>query len=156
GCEVTYDLQAINVLRGLLRERETQIEAYYRDFRERHGARPRAAETFHDGFDPRSVRTRYGSWLQFVGDMGELTGDAREVRGEASGFLRALETTPMTRSFKMVMLRALLGRNALPGSVGIDALVAEFRRQATRSPVLLAEVGEEAGDERRLRVYLER
>jgi len=156
GCEITYDLQVIDVLRGLLRGRETQIEAYYRDFRERHGVRPRAAEAFHDGFDPRSVRTHYGSWLQFVGDMGDLAAGERTLLGEVGGFLRVLETTPMTRSFKMVTLRALLGRNALPGSVGIDALVTEFRRQATRSPVLLAEVGEDAGDERRLRSYLER
>src|SRR5262245_11024632 len=55
GCAVTYDLEAVDLLKGLLRlgRPDQRVEAYYRDFKERHGERPRAAEALHDGHDPR-------------------------------------------------------------------------------------------------------
>jgi hypothetical protein len=74
----------------------------------------------HDGYDPRTVRQRYGSWFGFVGAMGDLSGAQQRVLREAGGFLGAVEKADMTRSFKMVVLRALLGRDALPGGLTLD------------------------------------
>ena len=39
----------------------------------------------------------------------------------------------MTRSYKMLCLRALLNHDALPGSLGLAALTAEFARVAARN-----------------------
>ena len=50
------------------------------------------------------------------------------VRGEqeavesAGDFLDVLETTPMTKSFKMLTLTAMLNQDALPGRIGIGEL----------------------------------
>ncbi|MDP4992296.1 MAG: helicase-related protein, partial [Marivita lacus] len=46
GCEVTYDLQALDILRSLIRQPRDgeELAAFYRDFRERHGTRPTASE----------------------------------------------------------------------------------------------------------------
>ncbi len=56
GCEVTYELEALDLLLRLLRStgKGDALEAFYEDFRQRHGARPTALEVFHAGFDPRS------------------------------------------------------------------------------------------------------
>jgi hypothetical protein len=62
----------------------------------------------------------------------------------------------MTRSFKMVVLRALLGRDALPGGLTLDELTAEFARVARRAAALRADVGEDLDDQVRLRKYLEK
>jgi superfamily II DNA or RNA helicase/diadenosine tetraphosphate (Ap4A) HIT family hydrolase len=158
GCAVTYDLKAIDILKGLLRlgRREEMVEAYYQDFKERYGERPRAAEALHDGYDPRSVRPRYGSWLGFVQAMGDLGEGQRRLLREAGDFLTAVEKTDMTRSFKMVVLRALLNRDALPGAVGLDALTEEFARVARPSAALRKDVAENVDDLARLRRYLER
>lgn len=158
GCEVTYDLEAIDILRGLLRlaRREEMVEAYYRDFKERNGVRPRAVEALHDGYDPRTLRPRYGSWPGFVDAMGDLADGQRRALREAGDFLLAVEQTDMTKSFKMVVLRALLDRDALPGSIGLDDLTAEFARVAGRSAALRADVGESLDDLPRLRKYLTR
>ncbi len=45
-CSVTYDLEAIDILRSLLRPVPAgdQLRVYYEDFWERNGARPLAAE----------------------------------------------------------------------------------------------------------------
>lgn len=158
GCEVTYDLEAIDILKSLLRlaRREEMVEAYYRDFKERNGVRPRAVEALHDGYDPRTLRPRYGSWLGFVDAMGDLADGQRRALREAGDFLLAVEKTEMTRSFKMVVLRALLDRGALPGGISLNDLTAEFARVARRSAALRGDVAESLDDLPRLRKYLEK
>jgi hypothetical protein len=133
-----------------------RLEAFYKEFKDRHGIRPRAAQALHEGHDPRAVRARHGSWLEFVGEMGDLSEGQRELLQERGDFLRTLEVTPMAKSFKMLTVQAMLNRKALPGSVGIEELAAEFRRLAAGSKVLLAEVGEDVDDAGRLCRYLER
>src|SRR5262249_32260868 len=83
GCDVTYDLRAIEILRALLpRTTPDVLRAWYEDFRERHGMRPRAVEAFHEGYTPRALRRSYGSWLRFVGQMGDLSdSETSLVRG---------------------------------------------------------------------------
>lgn len=128
GCEVTYDLETINMLRELLRLRagDDLVKAYYTDFRERYGQRPTATEAFHDGYNPRSLRPTYGSWLRFVRMMGDFTPVQEAAFSSTHEFLDSLETTPMTKSFKMLTLLALLNEDALPGEMSIDDLVRAF------------------------------
>jgi superfamily II DNA or RNA helicase len=143
GCEVTYDLEAINILRGLLRIRggDDLVKAYYTDFRERYGQRPTATEAFHDGYTPRSLRPTYGSWLRFVRMMGDFTPEQEAAFSSTHDFLDSLETTPMTKSFKMLTLLALLNEDAVPGEMPIDNLVKSFARVVGRSPKWRNEVG---------------
>ena len=157
GCEVTYDLQTVEILRSLLRQPSglDALEAHYVDFRERHGARPTASEIFHDGFNPRSLRKSHGSWLNFVKAMGDIPSVGVEALARSSGFLTALETTPMTKSFKMLTLLAMLNEDAFPGSIPIERLAESFARIARRSALLLKDVGPALGDQRDLVRLLE-
>lgn len=78
GCSVTYDLRVVEILRDLLRPKSgmEDLEAQYRDFRLRHGRRPRAAEVAGMGFDP--ARNGHGGWFDFVRDMDDPV-DARAL-----------------------------------------------------------------------------
>ena len=140
GCEVTYDLKAIDILQSLLRlgSGDAAIRFFYEDFRERYGARPTASEMHHEGYRPRSVRQGYGSWLRFVDEMGDLNERSKRlVRDEPSAsFLKVLETTPMTRSYKFLVLEAMLQANCFPGEIRIDILRDGIRRLARRSAIL--------------------
>ncbi|WP_246039947.1 DUF3427 domain-containing protein [Sulfitobacter sabulilitoris] len=71
GCEITYELEVIDILRNLLRPKEgsVELEAFYIDFRDRNGIRPTAVEVFRNGFDPRD--SGHGGWFDFVRDMGD-------------------------------------------------------------------------------------
>ena len=156
GCSVTYDLEALNILRALLPSAPAPdaLREYYEDFRERRGQRPTASETFHDGYLPRAARQTYGSWLRLVQAMGDLDTHHQAALETAGVFLIAVETTRMTRSFKMLVLQAMLNTDTLPGpGIPIDALVSEFARLAGRSTKLRADVGvplDDAGELRRL------
>ena len=158
GCSVTYDLEALNILRALLPPRPATdaLREYYEDFRERHGQRPTATEAFHDGYLPRSARQTYGSWLGLVRAMGDLGTPQQAALETASTLLTGLENTPMNRSFKMLVLQAMLNTDTLPGpGIPIDALVSEFARLAGRSTKLRADVGVSLDDAGRLRRLLE-
>ena len=143
GCEITYELEAVRIIESLFRvpQAPDAIRAFYEDFRERHGQRPRAVELLHEGYNPRSLRKSHGSWHRFVRSMDDLTEDERAVLDQHANFLEALEITPMTKSYKMLVLQSLLNRDQLPGEIDIDSLTDEFSRLAHRSQILRQDVG---------------
>ena len=134
GCEVTYELQALSLLQRLLQstDRGDALEAFYLDFRERNGVRPTALETFHAGFDPRV--TGHGGWFGFVSHMGDFSDQEGGVFGRHEEFFRALSTTQMSKSYKMIVLKAMIAAGSLPGAIALDVLVARFTAIAARNP----------------------
>ncbi len=139
GCEVTYDLQAIRLLRNLLRPSAGQdnLRFYYQEFRQRQGVRPRAAEAWHAGYNPRAAGSRHGSWLGLVRAMGDL--DSLPA-GRAGDFLRALETLPLQESGPLVLLGAMLGRGAVPGRLRLEELPEAMARVTRKSARLQADL----------------
>ena len=117
GCDVTYELgddRHLPVAAADSRADEA-ILAFYEDFHQRHGVRPTAVELYHSGYNPGSLRRAHGSWMQFLQTMGDLTAGERSVVESVGDFLDVVETTPMTKSFKMLTLLAMLNRDAFPG-----------------------------------------
>lgn len=157
GCEVTYDLDAIDILRSLLPPASDadQIEAFYLDFRQRQGTRPTATECYHEGYNPRVVRRTHDSWLQFVGQMGDLSDNDRLVMQQLGTFLQNLEVTPLTRSYKLLTLLSMLAADRFPGRIGIDELVDGFARQLSRIPALRADTNIAVDDRQALKRLLE-
>lgn len=157
GCSVTYDLKAIDMLRALIRTREGDelVKSYYLDFRERMGERPTASEAFHDGYSPRTLRQTYGSWLRFVRTMGDLSDEQDAALSANQAFFDSLETTPMTKSFKMLTLLAMLNEDKFPGEVPIAELTEAFGRAASRSPRFMSEIGIAATDSAALTKLME-
>jgi superfamily II DNA or RNA helicase/diadenosine tetraphosphate (Ap4A) HIT family hydrolase len=132
GCSVTYELESIKILESLLRPArpEAALEAFYRDFFERHGVRPTAVEAFHEGFNPRSNSER--SWLGFVSRMNGLSDAETTAFSQSRAFLESIEKTETTRSYKIVLLLAMISADAIPGEIGIDKLVDRVAKLAAR------------------------
>ena len=144
GCEVTYDLETVNILRGLLRvgpDAVDSLRAYVNDFRDLHGVRPTALETYRDGYNPRAVRQRSGSWFRFMESSGALESDEVRVINDFSAFLESLETTQMSKSFKMVVLLTMLDHDHFPGMMRIEDLVPAVRRFVDLHPTLADDFG---------------
>lgn len=161
GCSVTYELEAIEIMRSLLRLPSASVQDalldYYLDFRERRGERPSALQCFHDGYNPRSARAKSGSWLAFVQAQKGLSDVEAVAHDDLSDFLAGLESTPMTKSYKMVLVLALLNRGALPGQgCSIEDLMTEVRRIASHDPRLRADFGDSLDGDKALRTLLER
>ncbi len=147
GCEVTYDLKAVEILKNLITDQsdgsaEAILKAAYLDFRERTGQRPTATEMFHENYNPKTLRSSHGSWLRFVKAMGDLTPSQEAALVEGEPFLAELERTPMNKSFKMLTLLAMLDEDAFPGTLSIEVLADAFARRARRAAVLQRDVGD--------------
>ena len=158
GCNITYELETIDIIKSLLRTRSADdaILAFYEDFQQHHGTRPTAVELYHSGYNPRSVRKTHGSWTKFVRTMDGLDAAESKVVEECGGFLDALESTHMTKSFKMLTLLSMINQNALPGSIDINVLTAEFQRIARRSETLRGDVGDSLEDDAKLKSLIEK
>ena len=109
GCSVDYDLTVVEMLRELTRtSTRDAIEEYCRSYTEEEGLRPTAAQAFRAGHDPAVTTAKYGSWFNFLRAI-DLLGDQEAAVFEANGeTLRGIQTESITKSYKLVAIRALL------------------------------------------------
>lgn len=154
GCDVTYELEALDILKSLIRQPRDgeELTAFYRDFRDRHGMRPTASEVQHAGFNP--GRTGHAGWLGFVKDMGDLTGGAQTTWASHKALLDEIETTRMTRSYKMLVLRGMIEAGAFPGRISVADLAERIARLARRNPEIRKDLSIDPDDASALRSLL--
>jgi len=105
GCYVNYDLKLIEFLKSLDGE---GVAGEYEALKQTLGRRPSAAEFHRGGGSLTAVRRQFGGWYQLVKERNDLDSKEIEVLGTYQAFLREIELTQMTKSFKMILLEALL------------------------------------------------
>jgi len=142
GCSVDLELEAKDLLRSLFRATGADaVENAYRELAAAREDRPRAGELYRMGYSPRTLRTRHGSWWDFVASEGDLSDVEERLLEETSGaFLRHLETTSMTKSFKMVTLQALVEADAFGEGLEVSELARRAHQILRRDPRLLSDV----------------
>jgi len=157
GCEVTYELEAVEILKKLLRftSGEHAIVQYYEEFRDLHEIRPMVAEAYHDGYNPRILRKSYGSWHRFVRSMGDTSKEQAATVDSFGRCLEDLEITPMAKSYKILVLLAMLNAGKFPGEIAIAELCSGFADIASRSGKLRNDVGADLSDHSALQRLIE-
>lgn len=104
GCFVNYDLQFIDFLKSLGSD---SVQADYGSLRDTLGRRPSLTEFYRSGVSLQDMRRQHGYWFALVAaEESELTQFERDLIERHGDFLRELETTTMTKSYKMVLLEA--------------------------------------------------
>lgn len=103
GCFVNYDLQLIDFLKSLDGD---GIQGHYLALRESLNRRPTLTEFYRAGASLQQMRKQYGNWFALVAAQGDLDSKQLLMVETHKVFLRELETTPMTKSFKMILLEA--------------------------------------------------
>jgi hypothetical protein len=162
GCSVTYDLKTIDLIEGVLRpaNRTEAMSAFYCDFEELNEKRPTAREAYHANYNPRAVRATHGSWFGYVDSMKGLTSEDRAAWEHQREFLKVIEVTIMVKSYKMLVLLAMLQSESCTlggGGIEIKEMVQLVRRMAERSSVLRDDLGEKhLKNDLKLRRLLER
>ncbi len=157
GCEVTYDLETLDILAKMLKTAKAEaLSLWLEDFRTRHGRRPTASEAFHEGYDPRAVNKEYGSWLDFLKLKGALEEQEAEALEAHRQFLVHVGTTSMVKSYKMVLLQAMLSRVDISQPIGIDELTEAFIERARRSRLVAADLSVGLDNAQAVRKLLEK
>jgi superfamily II DNA or RNA helicase/diadenosine tetraphosphate (Ap4A) HIT family hydrolase/HKD family nuclease len=163
GCNVTYELKALEILEELTRPKARgkaaqELERLTDWVKQAHGAlgrRPRAVEAFHEGFSLKKILSKE-PWLEFLSGLNELgEHEARVLTNERSReFLEVVAKTSMTKSYKMVVLQAWVRYCGFPSPVSIDALTEGVQRLVRRLGTLAFDFSVDPADTDLLRAIL--
>ncbi len=113
GCLIDVELEAKALLERLLPRVGQAVVEQYRALREEFGRRPTPLELTHRGMLPATLRREHDSWFEFVAAEGDLSELEREALARHGDWLRWVETTSITKSYKLVVLRVLIDADAL-------------------------------------------
>ena len=136
GCLLDLDVEAKELMLRLLPNTGSAVVEAYRSMRDELGRRPSPSELFHHGYLPRTLAARFGSWFGFISEENDLTEAERQVFASFESWLAMLESTNLNKSYKMVVLRVLLDRDALWDGMEIESLAAACREFLLSHPTL--------------------
>ena len=139
GCFVNYDLRIIDFLKSLdAAGSQKDYEALKASF----GRRPSLAEFYRSGSSVQQMRRQHGSWFELLAAAGDLDGVERALLKARQAFLSELESTPMTKSYKMVLLEAMLELDGWRVPPTLAALAERSWAVLHRRQTLLADLPE--------------
>jgi superfamily II DNA or RNA helicase/SAM-dependent methyltransferase/SOS-response transcriptional repressor LexA len=136
GCFVNYDLRLIEFFKSLDGD---GAEKTYEALRDALGRRPTVLEFYRAGGSDKAVRSQFNGWFELVKGKDDLDSD---LTTEERQFLRVLETTDMTKSFKMILLEAFQELNGWSSPPALQELAARSWDVLHRRPPLLADLSE--------------
>ncbi len=139
GCYINYDLQIIEFLKSL---DAGGSQKEYEALRDSLARRPTLSELYRAGSSMQDMRRQHGNWFEFVRDMGDLAADETEILETMRDFLAEVETTAMTKSFKMVLLEAFLELDGFAAPPTVGALASRSWAVMQRRKALLSDLPE--------------
>ena len=138
GCSVDYQVDVREGLLAMLTAtRGRSLAGFVQGWRDEHGYLPSPAQTFQAGYNPASAP---GRWFAFLLERGYLEPEEAGVVSRHADLLAAVAATSMTKSYKMVALRAFAQPQALVAGMSVEVLTVRSRRLVRRDPRLLADV----------------
>ena len=145
GCSISWELGAVDLLRELATSRQryepgSTLVSYVQDHAEEFGERPTAMQTLRSGYNPASAKRSHGGWFDLLRDESLLTEDEAQAWERFRSLIAEVEATSMTKSYKMVLLRALLHEGALHDGMDWRELAAASRRIVETDPRLVSDV----------------
>lgn len=141
GCSVDLELEAVDLLRRLLpHDASGALLDAYRERRAARGERPRAGELVRSGHAALKATAASGGWFALVAGEGDLDAQESLAFAAAKAWLIELQSAPMTRCFKMVVVDALLDADALFEGMPLGELAARCHAYLLRSPELFEDV----------------
>ena len=130
-CRVLYDPETIDFFNEFSKRKQDYVDLYV-EYKSGNESRPSATQ-FYQFIDKLSnVRLGYGSWFEFVFKMGDLSELEAECLSKYSKLFKYLETTKMTKCFKMVVLDIFVKNNL--DAISIETLCRksfDYLRQTT-------------------------
>ncbi|MGG2990307.1 DEAD/DEAH box helicase family protein [Geobacillus stearothermophilus] len=115
-CELHLDVQAIHLLEEMQKKRQPRKErllADYRQLKQELGRRPTYLELhLHGRSEAAEYKSEFGSYVGFLYWADELSDLEKDVFRKYESWLVEVERTVMSKSYKMVVLKAMLERGS--------------------------------------------
>ena len=158
GVVVNFELETKNVLEQLRKRSKragTKAERWYRQFYELRGRRPTALEARDAGYF-KDIRKRKGSWFSFVEAEGHLDHAAAAAFSHHRSFVDGVETQKLTKSYKILILAALIELDALAKRVSKQAIAERICARARRSAAIMRDLSQDGRDASAIRRLLDK
>ncbi|WP_035019846.1 DEAD/DEAH box helicase family protein [Anoxybacillus flavithermus] len=114
GCVVDFDVRVVHLLEEMRRKRQPRKEKLlvdYYDVKQQLGRRPTYLELhLHGRSEAKEYRDEFKSYVGFLYWADELSEREKEVFLKYESWLIEVERTVMTKSYKMIVLQAMLNR----------------------------------------------
>ena len=114
GCELHLELRVINLIKELARKRQPRKERIYSGYlevKQELGRRPSYLELhLMANVNVAEIKQEWGSYAGFLYWADELNTDEQLIYRKHEEWLRFIERTSMSRSYKMVVLNYMLSR----------------------------------------------
>ncbi|WP_044748148.1 DEAD/DEAH box helicase family protein [Bacillus alveayuensis] len=114
NCVIDLDMRVIDLLEEMRRKRQPRREKLlwdYRELKQELGRRPTYLELhLHGRSESAEYKSEFKSYVGFLYWAGELSEREKEVFLKYESWLVEVERTVMTKSYKMVVLQAMLNR----------------------------------------------
>ena len=136
GCLVDLELEAKSLMLSLLPKSNAAVAEAYRSMRDELQRRPTPSEMLHHGYLPRTLAAQFNSWFGFIATECDFTPAEKETYASFQSWFDMLESTSLNKSYKMVVLRVLLDRDALWTGMEIEPLAAACREFILAHPIL--------------------
>ena len=143
GCFVNYDLELIDFLKQL---DDGGPVKEYQSLKASLGHRPTLAEMYRAGVSLTRLRQQFGSWWRLVEAQDDLTVEEARCLENHDAFLREIETTQMTKSFKMVVLESLLENNGFVSPPTVNEIAQQAFAVFERRRPLVADIKSDLQD----------
>lgn len=127
-CLVDVEVEAKDLIRQFIPTGPSQAIEAYRAMRDELGRRPTILEVFNQGFLPLALAVRDGSWFAFAHAEGDLNNMEVAVVSEFGDWLKMLETTKLTKSYKMIVLRVMLDQGVFGKAIDLPTFAPACRR----------------------------
>nr|WP_136250779.1 DEAD/DEAH box helicase family protein [Ningiella ruwaisensis] len=122
GCFVNLAPDAVSMLDKLVQSSMLTHQALYQNLSETLGHRPTLSEYIEGGGDLSKIRHHSDFWFNFVYQQEGMPKDAKEIIDLYGALLVEIEKTAMTKSFKMILLKAFIECGGLSGAVELKTL----------------------------------
>ena len=132
GCYLNYDLETIEFMRDLLRTRTDVQTDFYQSLKTSLGRRPTLSEFFLAGGGISAIRKEHGQWFKFLEAQNDLGVSEMESLNSYGSFFAEVETTSMTKSYKMILLEALLDLDGFSLAPAVSDLAKRSFKVMTR------------------------
>lgn len=114
ACQLNLDVSVIDLLAEMAKKNRNykqQIIDAYVDLKMELGRRPSYLEMYlQSGFQDINIAREFGSYIGMLKEAGELSDRELAIFEDYEPLLQEIEKTSMTRSYKMVVLHAMLER----------------------------------------------
>ncbi len=108
GCYANYDLGVIDFINEVIKTLPRGIVETYEQLQLVNQQRPSAVEMYRASVNFGQIRNRFGSWFDLVAERGGLDDAQQRVMQRHGAYFLEVEKAAMTKSYKMVLLEAML------------------------------------------------